>query len=61
MDSAFLFLITWDQAPIVDGINLYPVDNAILVSSILIRLIVIYPLDSTIMFEQSGPEGFWQT
>ena len=61
MDSAFLFLITWDQAPIVDWINLYPVDNAILVSSILIHLIVIYPLDSTIMFERSGPEGFWQT
>ena len=61
MDSAFLFLITWDQAPIVDWINLYPVDNAILVSPILICLIVIYPVDSTIMFERPGPEGFWQT
>ena len=36
MDSAFLFLITWDQAPAVEKadkfvhwINLYPVDNAI--------------------------------
>ena len=58
MDSAFLFLITWDQAPIVDWINLYPVDNAILVSPIIIRLIVIYPVDSTIMFERPGPEGF---
>ena len=58
MDTAFLFLITWDQAPIVDWINLYSVGNTILVSPILIRLIVIYPVDSTIMFEQSGPEGF---
>ena len=36
MDSALLFLITWDQAPAVEKadnfvhwINLYPVDNAI--------------------------------
>lgn len=58
MDTAFLFLITWDQAPIADWINLYSVGNTILVSPILIRLIVIYPVDSTIMFERSGPEGF---
>ena len=58
MDTAFLFLITWDQAPIVDWINLYSVGTTILVSPILIRLIVIYPVDSTIMFERSGPEGF---
>ena len=30
MGSVFVFLITWDQAPLVDWINLYPVDNAII-------------------------------
>ena len=36
----------------IHRINLYPVDNAILVSSVLVCLIVIYPLDSTINWGQ---------